>query len=110
MAGLLQLANLAISRAGAGTLTELAITRTPSILIPYPYAAEDHQTYNAKVFVEAGAAQMFAQKELNPDKFKEVVLNLLNSPEILEEQAAKAETLAAADSASQIKELIRYYG
>ncbi|MGK7933826.1 MAG: undecaprenyldiphospho-muramoylpentapeptide beta-N-acetylglucosaminyltransferase [Microcystaceae cyanobacterium] len=106
MAGLLQRANLAISRAGAGTLTELAITRTPSLLIPYPYAAEDHQTYNAKVFVEAGAAQMFDQQELTSEILEEVVLNLLNSPETLAQQAAKAETLAAADSASQIKGLM----
>ncbi|MGK7945852.1 MAG: undecaprenyldiphospho-muramoylpentapeptide beta-N-acetylglucosaminyltransferase [Microcystaceae cyanobacterium] len=106
MAGLLQRANLAISRAGAGTLTELAITRTPSILIPYPYAAEDHQTYNANVFVEAGAANKVSQKDLTSEKLKEMVLNLLNSPETLEKQSDQAETLAVADSASQIKNLI----
>ncbi len=66
MAGLLQRADLAISRAGAGTLTELAITHTPSILIPYPFAAEDHQTHNATVFVKAGAALLFRQAELTP--------------------------------------------
>ena len=56
MAGLLQRANLVISRSGASALTELAITQTPSILIPYPYAAENHQYYNAKVFEDAGSA------------------------------------------------------
>jgi UDP-N-acetylglucosamine--N-acetylmuramyl-(pentapeptide) pyrophosphoryl-undecaprenol N-acetylglucosamine transferase len=106
MAGLLQRANLAVSRSGSGSLTELAITHTPSILIPYPFAAEDHQTYNAKVFVEAGAAQMVAQNELTSEKLNQMVLDLLKSPEKLQQQAINAETLAVVDSASQIKTLI----
>lgn len=59
MAGLLRRANLVISRAGAGSLTELALTGKSSILIPFPYAAEDHQSYNAAVFKAAGAALVF---------------------------------------------------
>lgn len=110
MAGLLKRANLAISRSGAGTLTELAITRTPSILIPYPYAAEDHQTYNAKVFVEAGAAQMYVQEGLTPEKLSSSVLNLLQSPESLLNMAAQAETLAAKDSATKIKNYLMSLG
>ena len=70
MAGLLQRANFAISRAGAGTLTELAATGTPALLIPYPFAAEDHQTYNAKAFAEAGAALVCRQGELTPQKLE----------------------------------------
>ncbi|WP_421656401.1 undecaprenyldiphospho-muramoylpentapeptide beta-N-acetylglucosaminyltransferase [Leptothermofonsia sp. ETS-13] len=70
MAGLFRRADLVISRAGAGTLTELAIAHTPSILIPYPFAAEDHQTYNAKVFAEAGAALLFQQSDLTPEALK----------------------------------------
>jgi len=60
MARLLQRANLAISRAGAGTLTELAVTGTPAI--PHPYAAEDHQAYNAAVFAAVGAALVFRKR------------------------------------------------
>ncbi|MFM6200043.1 MAG: undecaprenyldiphospho-muramoylpentapeptide beta-N-acetylglucosaminyltransferase, partial [Dolichospermum sp.] len=56
MAALLRRANLAISRSGAGSLTELAVCGKPAILIPYPFAAEDHQSYNAKVFTKARAA------------------------------------------------------
>lgn len=107
MAGLLQRADLAISRAGAGTLTELAITHTPAILIPYPYAAEDHQAYNAKTFVDAGAAVSYRQEELTPDILKQTVLQWLNSPETLEIMGEKAGTLAVKDSAVQIANMVR---
>lgn len=107
MAGLLQRANLVVSRAGAGTLTELAITCTPAILIPYPYAAEDHQAINASAFVEAGAALMYRQKDLTPELLTQQVLDLLNSPERLEEMAKQAGTLAVEDSAKRVADLIR---
>ncbi|ACK71898.1 UDP-N-acetylglucosamine--N-acetylmuramyl-(pentapeptide) pyrophosphoryl-undecaprenol N-acetylglucosamine transferase [Gloeothece citriformis PCC 7424] len=107
MAGLLQRANLAISRAGAGTLTELAITQTPAILIPYPYAAEDHQTYNGKVFADAGAAYLYSQKDLTPQLLEKVVLDLLNSPAKLQEMAEKTGKLAVADSAKRLADLVR---
>jgi len=107
MAGLLQRANLAISRSGAGTLTELAITKTPAILIPYPFAAEDHQAYNAASFVEAGAALVFRQAELTPQLLETQVLNLLNSPQQLQEMAQQAGTLAVTDSAQRLATLVR---
>lgn len=106
MAGLLQRADLAISRAGAGTLTELAITQTPSILIPYPYAAEDHQSYNAAIFAAAGAAQVFRQSELTPAILKDKVLTLMGSIR-LQEMADAAGKLAIADSAERLAELVR---
>ncbi|PSO47872.1 MAG: undecaprenyldiphospho-muramoylpentapeptide beta-N-acetylglucosaminyltransferase [Cyanobacteria bacterium SW_9_44_58] len=107
MAGLLQRADLAISRAGAGTLTELAITHTPAILIPYPYAAEDHQAYNAQTFVDAGAAVSYRQQDLTPDILKQTVLQWLNAPETLETMGEKAGTLAVKDSAVQIANMVR---
>ena len=107
MAGLLQRANLAVSRAGAGTLIELAITGTPAILIPYPYAAEDHQTFNAKVFVEAGAAEMFPQSQLNAQMLQDKVSEWLENSETLPKMAHKAIKLAIADSAVRLATLIR---
>ncbi len=107
MAALLQRANLAISRAGAGTLTELAVTHTPAILIPYPYAAEDHQAFNAASFTNAGAALVFRQAELTPQLLESKVLNLLRSPSLLEEMAQKAATLAVTDSAERLAVLVR---
>jgi UDP-N-acetylglucosamine--N-acetylmuramyl-(pentapeptide) pyrophosphoryl-undecaprenol N-acetylglucosamine transferase len=106
MAALLKRAHLVISRAGAGTLTELAVTHTPSILIPYPYAAEDHQTYNAAVFAAAGAAMVYQQSELTPALLQEKVLILLRSPR-LQEMADATGKLAITDSAEQLAKLIR---
>lgn len=107
MAGLLQRADLAISRAGAGTLTELAITQTPSILIPYPFAAEDHQMYNAQVFEKAGAALVFAQKSLTPEKLEQAGLDLLKSPSQRQQMATAASQLAKLDSAEQFAHIVR---
>lgn len=107
MAALFRRANLAISRAGAGTLTELAITGTPSILIPYPYAAEDHQTYNAQAFVAAGAAQLHQQSALSAAQLQERVLELIQSPAQLAMMSAAAEGLATADSAQKLADIVR---
>ena len=107
MAALFQRATLAVSRAGAGTITELAITHTPSILIPYPFAAEDHQTYNAKVFAGAGAAWMFQQKDLTADLLASKVLYLLQSPEQLQKMAQATASVAITNSAEQLGDLIR---
>lgn len=107
MAGLLQRANLAISRAGAGTLTELAITQTPAILIPYPYAAEDHQAFNAASFVKAGAGLVFRQSELTPQLLESKVLSLLESPPTLQQMAQNAASLAVVDSGERLAALVR---
>jgi UDP-N-acetylglucosamine--N-acetylmuramyl-(pentapeptide) pyrophosphoryl-undecaprenol N-acetylglucosamine transferase len=107
MAALFQRANLAISRAGSGTLTELAITKTPAILIPYPYAAEDHQSYNAQVFGDAGAALVYPQAQLTAEELRNQVLELLNSPEKLAQMAERAATLAVGDSAKRLAGLVR---
>ena len=107
MAELLQRANLAISRAGAGTLTELAITKTPAVLIPYPYAAEDHQAFNAASFANTGAALVFRQAQLTPQVLESKVLHLLQSPQLLQDMAQKAAALAVTDSAERLAALVR---
>jgi UDP-N-acetylglucosamine--N-acetylmuramyl-(pentapeptide) pyrophosphoryl-undecaprenol N-acetylglucosamine transferase len=106
MAGLLQRADLALSRAGASALTELAFTQTPAILIPYPYAAEDHQRYNAQVFADAGAAQLYMQKDLTTEILQEQVL-LLKQPELLTQMQEKTAPLILKDSAEQLAKLIK---
>ncbi|MEB3273305.1 MAG: undecaprenyldiphospho-muramoylpentapeptide beta-N-acetylglucosaminyltransferase [Prochlorothrix sp.] len=122
MAALLHRADLAISRSGAGSLTELAITKTPAILVPYPYAAEDHQTYNATVFASAGAALLCQQQDILPDDLTDKVLLLLrgtlqryqdpthlpftpNDPLII--MAAKMGELAIVNSAQLLADRIR---
>jgi UDP-N-acetylglucosamine--N-acetylmuramyl-(pentapeptide) pyrophosphoryl-undecaprenol N-acetylglucosamine transferase len=106
MAGLLRRATLVISRAGAGTLTELAIAAAPAILIPYPFAAEDHQTYNAQAFVQAGAALLERQADLTPDPFSTQVLELIRSPETLQAMSERMQSLAVLDSADRLATLL----
>ncbi len=106
VAGLFQRATLAISRAGAGTLTELAISHTPAILIPYPFAAEDHQTVNARVFESAGAARLLPQATLTALHLETTVLDLVRSS-TLPQMAEAAGHLSVRDSAEQLANLVR---
>ncbi len=107
MARLLQRANLVIGRAGAGTVTELAIMRKPAIFIPLPTAAEDHQFYNAQILATVGAALVFRQAQLTPEILSTQVLNLLRSPTQLEQMGEKAFALAIPESASRLASLVR---
>lgn len=107
MAALLQRATLAISRSGAGSLTELAVCGTPAILIPYPFAAEDHQSYNADVFTSSGAAITLKQSELTTEALQSNVLNLLQSPQELAKMRENAKAIAVPDSAEKLAQLVR---
>ena len=106
MAALFSRADLAVSRAGAGTLIELAITGTPSILIPYPFAAEDHQTYNARAFDDAGAGQMHPQSELSGEILETLVSYLFSDPQKLSAMSVAARRLSTTDSAAKMADLI----
>ncbi|MEA5462265.1 undecaprenyldiphospho-muramoylpentapeptide beta-N-acetylglucosaminyltransferase [Leptothoe sp. PORK10 BA2] len=107
VAALFKRATLVISRAGAGTLTELAMTHTPSILIPYPFAADDHQSYNAKAFSQVGASKVYPQAELTGDTLEQRVLTLLATPQELDAMRIAAGALAVNDSAEQLAELLQ---
>jgi UDP-N-acetylglucosamine--N-acetylmuramyl-(pentapeptide) pyrophosphoryl-undecaprenol N-acetylglucosamine transferase len=102
MAGLLQRADLAISRAGAGSLAELAATGTPAILIPYPFAAEDHQTFNARIFERGGAATILSQAGLDSQQLESTVLSLLQAPKTLKTMAQNAIALGVNDSTQRL--------
>lgn len=106
MAGLYHRADLVISRAGAGTLTELAFTHTPSLLIPYPFAAEDHQAYNAAAFAAANAALVCRQDDLTAESLQDLVLQLISDSERRQKMSKAAASLAIADSAEQLADLI----
>lgn len=108
IAALFQRADLVISRAGAATLTELAMSNTPSILIPYPYAAEDHQAFNAKVFAQAEAGEMIRQGDLQAADLRDRVLALIQNPTKLKQMSARAGTIAVRDSAEQVAEIMRH--
>jgi UDP-N-acetylglucosamine--N-acetylmuramyl-(pentapeptide) pyrophosphoryl-undecaprenol N-acetylglucosamine transferase len=80
MALALGAATVAVSRAGASSLAELAAMRLPSILIPFPSAADNHQWHNARALADAGAALLLEQKAATPAKLGDLVLKLLRDP------------------------------
>lgn len=72
-------AEVAISRAGASSLAELAAMRLPAVLVPYPWASDNHQFHNARAFQEAGAARLLSQDEATPERLLAEVRGLLRS-------------------------------
>lgn len=95
-------ADLVIYRAGAIGLAELAARGLPSILVPYPYAAEDHQTYNARVFVAAGAAKMIEDRYLTAGELIQDITNLKEDPEFLKTMSKSSETLGKIHAGEEI--------
>ena len=99
---------LAISRAGATTLTELATAGIPSILIPYPLAAADHQTRNAECFATAGAAVLINNptRTSEPLNLTDALSELVTTPGRLSEMTAAAETLARPEATQAVVDLL----
>ena len=87
-------ADLVVSRAGAGALSELCIKGKPAVLIPFPYAADDHQTANANNLSDQGAALLIHDRELTGDLLKTTIERLINDPEKLAKMAGAARALA----------------
>ncbi len=99
----LKRADLVISRAGAGAVFEIALAGKPSLLIPYPFAANNHQFINAKYLVDNGAALMFNEDELKGGKrFAEAIKELMADPGRRAQMAALAKSLARAEAAGII--------
>ena len=89
-------AHLVIGRAGALTISELTAAGLPSILVPLPTAADDHQTINAQSLSQAGAARVLSEKDLsqNHNILEECLLDLFSSPDKLANMSRKAKELA----------------
>lgn len=99
-------ADLAVCRSGASTLTELGHYRLPSVLIPYPFAAEDHQTRNAEIFSGPGAAELWPQAELNDENFPEKILSLILDSEKLAKMSEAAGQLDRGDASGRVCSVI----
>lgn len=97
--------HLAITRAGASTCAELTVAGRPSILVPYPYAADDHQRANAANLVEAGAAWLLPQDGFTPEGLADCLDNLLMLPETLTKAAADARLLGIVDAADRLADV-----
>jgi len=100
------MADVAIFRAGATGLAELTARGVPAILIPYPFAAENHQEFNARSLVEAGAAKMILNKDLTSEILSATLDEMLSSPDALKRMSAASLSLGKPHAADEIADLI----
>jgi UDP-N-acetylglucosamine--N-acetylmuramyl-(pentapeptide) pyrophosphoryl-undecaprenol N-acetylglucosamine transferase len=98
-------ADLVICRSGALTVAELAVVGVASVLVPYPYATDDHQTSNAKYLADAGAAILIQQDVLQPGKLTDLLEDFCQQRELLLEMACRARALALPDAARRVAAL-----
>jgi UDP-N-acetylglucosamine--N-acetylmuramyl-(pentapeptide) pyrophosphoryl-undecaprenol N-acetylglucosamine transferase len=98
-------ADLAICRAGALTVAELATAGVPAVLVPYPHAVDDHQTANARHLSSCDAAVLCPQDQLTPERLAAVLEELLRDPEHLLTMANNARALSRPDAAEQVATL-----
>jgi UDP-N-acetylglucosamine--N-acetylmuramyl-(pentapeptide) pyrophosphoryl-undecaprenol N-acetylglucosamine transferase len=102
-----QRASLAVCRAGASTLAELAAFRLPSVTVPYPHAFADHQAHNAKEFEVMGATSIVRQDELHPSSLEDKLVEWLNSAEKREHASRALAEWDAPDASERIFELVQ---
>ncbi|MGP1377353.1 MAG: UDP-N-acetylglucosamine--N-acetylmuramyl-(pentapeptide) pyrophosphoryl-undecaprenol N-acetylglucosamine transferase [Bulleidia sp.] len=106
-AAVLQACDLAVLRAGATTLSEAASLHVPSILIPSPYVPGNHQVHNAAAFVEAGAAMMMEEKDLDGARLARAINALMQDPEKRLQMGTQAGKLARPEAAKQMVQWLR---
>tara|TARA_R110002096_G_scaffold217936_11_gene406064 strand:+ start:635 stop:1756 length:1122 start_codon:yes stop_codon:yes gene_type:complete len=95
-------ADLAICRSGASTLTELAFYEIPSVLVPYPFSADDHQITNAEIFSKPGAAELWLQEDLNEENFAGKIIELCSNSDRLEAMKEGMKRLAIPDASERV--------
>ena len=102
-------ADLAIARSGAASLSELAAFSLPSVLIPFPYAADDHQTRNAEIFTRADAAVLVREADLSGDLLAVTIRELIGNPETLQRMSESSGRLAPKNAAELVVDTMERY-
>ena len=95
-------ADLIVCRSGASTVAEITAAGKPAIFVPFPRAADDHQTKNAQALAQANAAVLMPQAELNPEKLGGEIVRLFSDRVLLAKMSANARQLSHSDAAAQI--------
>jgi UDP-N-acetylglucosamine--N-acetylmuramyl-(pentapeptide) pyrophosphoryl-undecaprenol N-acetylglucosamine transferase len=98
-------ADLVVCRAGALTVSELALAGVAAILVPFPFAVDDHQTGNAMFLKNAGAAFVVAQSDLDPVRLTRLLEQTLARPEVLVDMAQRARALARPHAAVEVADV-----
>jgi len=106
MPALYRASDVVVTRAGAVTVAELALSGTPAVLVPLPGAPSDHQSANAAAMVQAGAAVALRDAECEPERLARELDALLAAPDRLAAMRVAARTLAAPDAAARVADLV----
>lgn len=103
---LIAAAHLLVVRSGASTVSEVSYSGRPAIYVPYPYAADDHQTDNAQALVSAGGGWCAQQDALTPETLSKQLEALLNDPKNLSAAAASAKSFAITNAADRLADVV----
>jgi UDP-N-acetylglucosamine--N-acetylmuramyl-(pentapeptide) pyrophosphoryl-undecaprenol N-acetylglucosamine transferase len=103
----LAVADIAVARAGANTVHELAACAIPAILVPYPYATNDHQLANATELERAGAARIMLDRELSPEDLARRIEALVDDADVRSSMAVAAAAWATPDADTRLAALVR---
>lgn len=99
--------DLYIGRSGASACFEAAATATPAIFIPYAIAADNHQFFNAKSFVDRNAATMIEEKDFDVEILVEQIKYLIENRQVLFSMSKQAKSLAKPNAASDIVDIVK---
>ena len=100
------MADLAVFRAGATGLSELTARGIPAVLVPYPYAAENHQEFNARALEQAGAAVVILNKDLTSELLGSTLKELLADGQRLKKMAAASKAMGRPQAADEIADMV----
>ena len=100
--------HLVISRSGASSVSEIAVAGVPSLLVPLPTAADDHQTGNAAWLGEVKAARVIVQKNFTPDKLCEQLCGFLADGSVLEKMSQNAKKAGIRNAAERFADAIEH--
>jgi len=103
-------ADLVVCRSGAGTVSELAAAGRPSILVPFPFAADDHQTRNAEAMERGGAARLVRDAEFSGERLFAMVKEIFCPPGTLERMGASAKSFAHPGAARRAADILEEVG
>lgn len=107
MGSLLAASDLVVARAGATSIAEITALGLPAVLVPYPYATDDHQTKNAATMVAHQAAVTIADADLDQERFGDILVELLGDAERRASMAAASRALGRPDAAARVASMAR---
>lgn len=111
MEEIMNIADLIVSRSGAMTITEIEKVGKPAIFVPFPYAAENHQEYNARAVEKVGAAKVILDKDLNAETLDKTIKQIIDNDDELKQMGKRSSLLSVNDVEdriyAQIKDIVK---